>query len=102
MGSVDDFGGFARRFNLTTRQRDIFAMLIEGLAPKEMAHRLAISHVTVRRHAEEIYRRCGTSNQRETLALFARTVMLGHRDGEPTPLRSRKVAEHETGHEEAV
>ena len=78
---MDDFGGFARRFNLTARQRDVFAMLIEGLAPKEVAHRLAISHVTVRRHAEEIYRRCGTGNQRETLALFARTLLSRQRGG---------------------
>jgi DNA-binding NarL/FixJ family response regulator len=73
----DDLGRFSLQFNLTSRQRDVFTMLVEGVSPKEMAHRLSISHVTVRRHAEELYRRCGTSNQRETLALFARLVMLG-------------------------
>jgi DNA-binding CsgD family transcriptional regulator len=68
---------FSSRFGLTSRQRDVFFLLVQGLSPKEIAHRLAISPVTVRRHGEEIYRRCGTSNQRETLALLARIVMLG-------------------------
>jgi|ERR1017187_2200363 DNA-binding NarL/FixJ family response regulator len=66
---------FCTRFGLTPRQRAIFALLVEGLAPKEIADRLSISNVTIRRHAEDIYRKCAMRSQRETLALFARTVM---------------------------
>jgi len=50
-------------------------MLVEGFAPKEIAAWFSISAVTVRRHAEEVYLKCGTRNQRETLALVARAMM---------------------------
>jgi DNA-binding NarL/FixJ family response regulator len=50
-------------------------MLIDGIAPKEMAERLSLSHVTVRRHSEEICRRCGVSNQRELLAFLVRSMI---------------------------
>ncbi len=68
--------GFSERFRLTPRQDGIFAMLVGGLAPKEIAGRLSLSHITIRRHAEDIYRKCGVRSQREMLALFARTMML--------------------------
>jgi DNA-binding NarL/FixJ family response regulator len=55
----------------------VFALLVHGVAPKDMAALLRISHTTVRRHAEDVYRKCGVRSQRETLALFARTIMGG-------------------------
>jgi DNA-binding NarL/FixJ family response regulator len=66
---------FCRTFKLTPRQTSVLGMLIEGMAPKEMAERLALSPVTVRRHSEEMCRRCGVSNQRELLAFFARSII---------------------------
>ena len=71
----DPISDFCTRFELTPRQRRIFALLVDGLAPKEIADRLSISHVTIRRHAEDIYRKCGLRSQRETLAFFARTMI---------------------------
>src|ERR1035438_10697329 len=56
---------FCTRFGLTPRQRAIFALLVEGLAPKEIADRLSISNVTIRRHAEDIDRKCAMRRQRE-------------------------------------
>jgi DNA-binding CsgD family transcriptional regulator len=53
----------------------VFAMLVHGIAPKQIAVLLRVSHTTVRRHAEDVYRKCGVRSQRETLALFARTIM---------------------------
>jgi DNA-binding NarL/FixJ family response regulator len=85
MSAAHALDWFSRRFRLTSRQEDVFFMLVAGLSPKEIAHELAISPVTVRRHAEEIYRRCGTTNQRETLALLARVVMLAHAADEDVP-----------------
>jgi DNA-binding NarL/FixJ family response regulator len=66
---------FCRTFKLTPRQTSVLTMLIEGIAPKEMAERLSLSPVTVRRHSEEICRRCGVRNQRELLAFFVRSIM---------------------------
>ncbi len=71
----DRVSAFSSKFGLTPAQRRVFAMLVEGLSPKEIAAHLRISHSTVRRHAEDIHRKCGMTSQRETLALFARTTM---------------------------
>jgi DNA-binding CsgD family transcriptional regulator len=72
---LDRIAVFSTKFGLTPAQRRVFTMLVEGLAPKEIAAHLRVSHTTVRRHAEDIHRKCGVSSQRETLALFARTMM---------------------------
>jgi FixJ family two-component response regulator len=72
---LDRITVFSIKFGLTPAQRRVFTMLVEGLAPKEIAAHLRVSHTTVRRHAEDIHRKCGVSSQRETLALFARTMM---------------------------
>jgi DNA-binding NarL/FixJ family response regulator len=60
---------------LTPAQSRVFALLVGGLAPKDIAQHLRVSHTTVRRHAEDIHRKCGVRSQRETLALFARGIM---------------------------
>jgi DNA-binding NarL/FixJ family response regulator len=65
---------FSRRFGLTARQSCVLRFLFRGVASKEIALALSISHSTARRHAEELYRKCGTRNQRELLALLARTL----------------------------
>jgi LuxR family maltose regulon positive regulatory protein len=67
---------FCHAFRLTPRQRTVFALLIDGLSQKSIAVRLSLAPTTIRRHAEDIYRKCGMGNQRETLAFFARTVLL--------------------------
>jgi DNA-binding CsgD family transcriptional regulator len=67
---------FCHAFRLTPRQRTVFALLIDGLSQKDIAVRLSLAPTTVRRHAEDINRKCGMGNQRETLAFFARTVLL--------------------------
>lgn len=67
---------FMDRYRMTPRQRVVFALLLEGAAPKEIGARLDIAHVTVRRHAQEIYRRCGVQGQRELLAHFANTLLV--------------------------
>lgn len=71
----DPIAYFSHRFGLTAAQRRVFAMLVRGMAPKEIATLLSVTHATVRRHAEDVYRKCGMRSQRETLALFARTIM---------------------------
>lgn len=70
---------FCDHFELTPRQRSIFTMLVAGVSPKEIACRLSLSHVTIRRHSGEIYKRCGTRNFRETLAMYARATWGRHK-----------------------
>lgn len=67
-------GEFSGRFGLTARQSRVLCMLFRGVSPKQIAAELSISYSTARRHAEELYRKCGTRNQRELLALLARTL----------------------------
>ena len=71
---MDAVQEFCDHFELSRRQRSIFTMLVAGVSPKEIACRLSLSHVTIRRHAGEIYKRCGTRNFRETLAMYARAT----------------------------
>ena len=66
---------FSTRFRLSARQDCVLRMLVGGVAPKQIAANLRLSPSTVRRHAEELYRKCGARNQRELLALLARTLL---------------------------
>jgi DNA-binding CsgD family transcriptional regulator len=66
--------GIATRYQLTPRQRQVLTLLIAGSPPKKIAECLAISAPTMRRHAEELYRKCGVRSQRELLALVARST----------------------------
>jgi DNA-binding NarL/FixJ family response regulator len=75
----DQVSGFSNQYRLSQRQKQVLTMLVGGTAPKDIARRLAISPITIRRHAEEIYRKCGVRCQRELLALIARTTMGAHR-----------------------
>ena len=67
--------GFSRRFKLSARQEIVLQVLIDGKSVKQMAFELSISEVTARRHAGELYKKCGTRNQRELLALLARMLI---------------------------
>ena len=53
--------------HLTGREKEIIALLEEGLSQKEIAEKLYLSHNTVRRHLQNIYEKLGASNK--TLAL---------------------------------
>jgi DNA-binding CsgD family transcriptional regulator len=50
----------ARRIDLTSRERNVFELLENGLTTQEMAARLGISTVTVRRHLGAIAAKAGT------------------------------------------
>lgn len=65
---------FSNRFALTERERQVFAALVAGRSQKEMAAALGIAESTVRFHAAGSYTKCGVRNQREMLALFARSL----------------------------
>lgn len=57
---------------LTPRQQEVATLLSHtGLSYKEVAHYLKISEGTIRKHAENVYRRLGVHSRAE-LIVFAR------------------------------
>jgi DNA-binding NarL/FixJ family response regulator len=57
-------------FNLTRREREIIAALVDGLSNREIAQRFGVTEVTVKHHLANIFDKCGASNRLE-LAIFA-------------------------------
>ena len=73
---------------LTRRQREILALLADGVRAKEIAARLSVSVPTVRNHIHQLLRRLGVTSQ---LAAVAKARELGLCDrptggGSPPPL----------------
>jgi two-component system nitrate/nitrite response regulator NarL len=54
---------------LTERESKVFAALVEGLAPKQIAHRDGIAISTVRGHIHGVLSKLEVSSQREALAM---------------------------------
>lgn len=59
--------------SLTAREREILAEVGQGLSSKEIARRLGISDLTVRKHRENLCRKLGARNAAE---LVARAIRL--------------------------
>lgn len=57
---------------LTRREREVLALVGEGLSSKEIARRLAISDLTVRKHRENLCRKFGARNAAELVACAVR------------------------------
>jgi len=60
----------ARIASLTTRERELIAIVSQGLRNKEIADRLFITEVTVRHHLTSIYGKLGVADRFE-LAVYA-------------------------------
>ena len=54
---------------LTEREAEVFAALVEGAAPKQIAHRKGITVYTVRGHIQRVLSKLEVSSQREALAM---------------------------------
>jgi DNA-binding NarL/FixJ family response regulator len=67
---------------LTGRQRQVLALLGDGLTVQAIARRLCLSPRTVGKHLERMYRRLGTSDRLSTVLQAQRFGLLG--DGRPT------------------
>lgn len=57
------------RVDLTSREWEVLDMLCEGLSTAEIAQRLSLSPVTVRRHVSETMRKLGARDRAEAVAL---------------------------------
>jgi DNA-binding CsgD family transcriptional regulator len=55
---------------LTTRQRQLLALVAEGFSNVQAAHTLGISAHTVRTHLQQIYSRLGVTSRSEATALL--------------------------------
>lgn len=61
---------------LTPRERDVLPHIAEGLQNKQIALALGLSEQTVRNHLSSVYRKLGTSNRTETIAVARRLGIL--------------------------
>ena len=61
---------------LTNREREILALLADGLANKQIAARLGISANTVKTHVELLFEKLGVSSRAEAVATGVRRGML--------------------------
>jgi len=61
---------------LTTREREILALLADGLANKQIAARLGISKNTVKTHLELLFDKLGVSSRAEAVATGVRRGLL--------------------------
>ncbi|MEX3952337.1 LuxR C-terminal-related transcriptional regulator [Paraburkholderia sp. EG287B] len=58
---------------LTRRERDVVALVVEGLLDKEIAERLGISYTTVRTHLDRSFQKLGVSNRSRLARLVQST-----------------------------
>lgn len=62
---------------LTTRQREILALIAAGNETTAISHQLEISPETVRSHVKEILRRLAANDRAHAVAIGYRTGILG-------------------------
>lgn len=56
-------------YDLTPREQEVLALLVEGLSNPEIAERLAVSRSTAKAHVSNILSKLGVSNRAEAVAL---------------------------------
>lgn len=56
--------------NMTEREHEVFTMLLNGKAPKEIAYTLKISYDTVNFHIKKLYRKMGVQSRAEMLVKY--------------------------------
>jgi NarL family two-component system response regulator LiaR len=56
-------------FGLTPREREVLALLVEGLNNPEIANRLVVSRSTAKAHVSNILSKLGVSNRAEAIAM---------------------------------
>lgn len=69
------FMEFATRFGLSTREREIFALIIQGMSNAEIAGALYITESTVKFHAGNIFKKTGLASRSELITDYK----LGHK-----------------------
>jgi DNA-binding CsgD family transcriptional regulator len=84
---------FGNRHGLTTMQKRLLPLLVEGVSRVEMARLCAVSPETVKTHVGNIYKKCRVGSQRELYlnlaTLSARSCPSPKPDPQPTTCRSQ-------------
>jgi NarL family two-component system response regulator LiaR len=62
--------------DLTAREREVLALMVEGLNNPQIGERLSISVTTVRSHVSHILSKLGVSNRAEAIALALRNRLV--------------------------
>lgn len=62
--------------DLTPREYEVLALIVEGLSNPEISERLHISIGTTRTHVSNIFSKLGVSNRAEAIALALRTKLI--------------------------
>jgi DNA-binding CsgD family transcriptional regulator len=65
-----DIFPFCHKFDITSREKDVVELIVSGASNNEIAEKLFISFHTVRRHLNNIYRKCNISERNELLVLI--------------------------------
>jgi NarL family two-component system response regulator LiaR len=64
-------------YDLTTRELEVLALLVEGLTNPQIAERLTVSRSTARAHVSNILSKLGAANRAEAVALALRHSLVG-------------------------
>ena len=72
VGSEPPFGEHQARVDLNQREIDVLRLLVQGLANKEIAARLAISEHTVKFHVTSILGKLGVTSRTEAVSVGIR------------------------------
>lgn len=63
-------------YDLTSREREVLALMVEGLNNPDIAERLCVSYSTARAHVSNILFKLGVSNRAEAIALALRRKLV--------------------------
>lgn len=61
---------------LTSREREVLALLVKGLNNNEIADRLSVSHATAKAHVSNILSKLGVSNRAEAVAMAVQSKLI--------------------------
>jgi NarL family two-component system response regulator LiaR len=88
-------GDLPEAYGLTPREREVLALMVEGLNNPEIAERLVVSRSTAKAHVSNILSKLGVSNRAEAISFaLQRSLAAGAKQGNWATPGSRSVADH--------